>query len=48
MENKNFFLEMKILDDREWHLALEMSILRMAHADREREKTPTKQYQGKA
>jgi hypothetical protein len=39
---------MKTLDDREWHLALEMLTSRMAHADMERENTPAKQYQGKA
>jgi hypothetical protein len=29
-----------MLIDREWHLALEMPMSRMAHADRERENTP--------
>jgi hypothetical protein len=48
MENKNIFAEVKTLNDREWHLAPEMSISRMAHADKEREKTPIKQHQGKA
>jgi hypothetical protein len=48
MENKNIFVKVKTLDDREWHLTLEMSITRMAHADKEREKTPAKQHQGKA
>jgi hypothetical protein len=33
MENKNIFVEVKTLDDREWHLALEMQISRTAHAD---------------
>jgi hypothetical protein len=48
MENKNIFTEAKTLDDQERHLALEMSISRMTHANREREKTPAKQHQGKA
>jgi hypothetical protein len=42
------FAEAKTLDDRERHLALEMSTSRTAHADRERENTPVKQHQGKA
>jgi hypothetical protein len=39
---------MKTLDDREWHLALEMPTSRTAHVERERESTPAKQHQGKA
>jgi hypothetical protein len=43
------FVEVKTLDDREWHLGLEILTSRIAHADRERErKTPVKQHQGKA
>jgi hypothetical protein len=38
---------MKMLDDWERHVVLEMPTSRMAHADRERE-TPTKKHQGKA
>jgi hypothetical protein len=38
----------KTLDDQEWHIALEMPTSRTAHADRERENTPTKQHQEKA
>jgi hypothetical protein len=30
-------MEAKTFDDREWHIALEMSTSRMAHAKRERE-----------
>jgi hypothetical protein len=47
-ENKIHFVEVKTLDNQERHLALEMQILRMAHAERGRENTPAKQYQGKA
>jgi hypothetical protein len=36
------------LDDQEWHIALEMPILKIAHAVRERENTPAIQHQGKA
>jgi hypothetical protein len=36
------------LDSQEWHLALEIPTSRIAHADRERDNTPTKQHQGKA
>jgi hypothetical protein len=42
------FVEAKTIDDRERHLALEMPTSTMAHADRERENTTAKQYQGKA
>jgi hypothetical protein len=42
------FLEVKTLDDREWHHALETPTSRTAHAERERESTPAKQHQGKA
>jgi hypothetical protein len=42
------FSEVGTLDDQEWHVALEMPTSRMAHAERERESTPTKQHQGKA
>jgi hypothetical protein len=35
---KYIFVEAKTLDDREWHLALEMPTSRMAHTDRERER----------
>jgi hypothetical protein len=38
----------EILDDQERHFALEMPTSRTAHAERERENTPVKQYQGKA
>jgi hypothetical protein len=38
----------KTIDDREWHLALEIPTSRMAHAEIERESTPAKQHQGKA
>jgi hypothetical protein len=34
------------IDEREWQLTLEMPTSRMAHAYRETEKTPAKQYQG--
>jgi hypothetical protein len=47
MENKNIFVEAKSLDDRERHPAIEMPISKTTHADREREKTPVKQHQGK-
>jgi hypothetical protein len=40
-------MKAKTLDNREQHLALEMPTSRMTHTDREREKTPTKQHQGK-
>jgi hypothetical protein len=43
-------MKAKILDDEERHLVLEMTTLRMAHAEereRERENTPAKQRQGK-
>jgi hypothetical protein len=42
------FAEAKTLDDREWHLALEILTSRMAHTERERERTPAEQHQGKA
>jgi hypothetical protein len=42
IENKNIFVEAKTLNDRDWHLDLEMMTLRTAHADRERENTSTK------
>jgi hypothetical protein len=48
MENRNIFVEAKTLDDQERHLTIEMPISRKAHADREREKTPTKKHQVKA
>jgi hypothetical protein len=45
---KYIFAEAKTLDDRERHPALERPTSRTAHADREREKVPAKQHQGKA
>jgi hypothetical protein len=42
------FAEAGSLDDQERHLALEMSSLRMSHADRKRENTLAKQYKDKA
>jgi hypothetical protein len=48
IENENIFVEAGILDDQEHHLALEMSISKMAHVERERERAPAKQHQGKA
>jgi hypothetical protein len=47
IENKKWLVEAKTLDDREWHLALEMSTLETAHAGRAREITPIKQQQDK-
>jgi hypothetical protein len=38
MKNKNIFVEAKTLNDRERHLAREMTISRMAHTDRGRER----------
>jgi hypothetical protein len=46
--NKNIFAEAKTLDDWVRHLSLEMPTLGMAHAEMERESTPSKQHQGKA
>jgi hypothetical protein len=40
IEEKNY--GSKSLIDQEWHLALEVLTLEAAHAEREREKTPTK------
>jgi hypothetical protein len=37
------FAEVKTLDDREWHLALEIPTSRTAHTKRKRENTPIKQ-----
>jgi hypothetical protein len=47
-ENKNIFWQKRTLHGIEWHLALEMPASRMTHAERERESTPVKQYQGKS
>jgi hypothetical protein len=33
--------------NQEQHIALEMSTIKMAHTDRERENAPIKQHQGK-
>jgi hypothetical protein len=48
IENNNNFAEAVTLDDQEQHVTLEMPTSRTAHAERERESTPTKQHQGKA
>jgi hypothetical protein len=45
MENKNNFVEARTLNNQEWHLALEMSISKTAHTEREREREhPAKQH----
>jgi hypothetical protein len=41
-------VEAGTLDEQELHLALEMPTSRMAHAEKERESTPAKEYQDKA
>jgi hypothetical protein len=48
IENKIIFVEVGTLDNQEWHLALEMSTSRMAHAERKRENIPAKQHRVKA
>jgi hypothetical protein len=45
-ENK-IDLRKQSLIHKEWHLAVEVPTSVMAHAERERENTPTKQQQGK-
>jgi hypothetical protein len=45
---KIHFVEAKTLNGQEQHLVLEMPTSRMAHTERERENTPTKQHHGKA
>jgi hypothetical protein len=47
IENKNNLWKWS-LDKKEQHLALEMPTSEMAHVERERENTPTKQHQVKA
>jgi hypothetical protein len=48
MENKNNFVEARTLNNQEWHLALEMSISKTAHTERERERESTLQNNIKA
>jgi hypothetical protein len=47
IENKNILRKREHLMNQEQHLALEMPTSRMAHAERERERTPAKQHKGK-
>jgi hypothetical protein len=37
-----YFVDAEILDDQEWHIALEMPTSRTAHVERGRESTPVK------
>jgi hypothetical protein len=41
-------MEAKTLDNKKWHLALEMPTSEMAHIGRERENIPAKQQHDKA